>query len=260
MVEVQDFREMGEALGNACAVLRSNAASAGLDAEVPNCPGWRVRDLVTHMGVVHRWSAAFVTKSKPRPEKVVEAEAAASADLLDWFDDGMVELLNAFASAPEDLDIRFFLHDAPPPRDAWLRRMVHETTIHAADTIAARLGRSVTAAELWVPAWLAADGVDELLTGAVPRRTDPPALAVGEHVLVHATDAARAWLLTGGDERTSATRVEEVKAPLIAANVDQVIEGSAAAVYLALWNRGSSVGADDAWWRGWRERVTIVWS
>lgn len=251
---------MGEALGNACAVLRGNAASAGLDAVVPTCPGWRVRDLVTHLGVVHRWSAAFVTKNKPRPDAVVEAEAAASVDLLYWFDDGMVELLNAFASTPADLDIRFFLHDAPPPRDAWLRRMVHEATIHAADAMAARLGRPAQASELWVPAWLAADGIDELLTGAVPRRTDPPALAAGEHVLVHAADAECAWLLTGGDERTTATRVEPLKVDAVAANVDHLVQGTARELYLALWNRGAAVGADDAWWRGWRERVTIVWS
>ena len=251
---------MGEALGSACAVLRSNAASAGLDAEVPTCPGWRVRELVTHTGVAHRWSAAFVNRGKPRPEAVVEAEAAASVDLLDWFDDGMVELLNAFAAAPPDLDIRFFLADPPPPRDAWLRRMVHETAIHAVDAITARLGRPVTPAEMWLPAWLAADGVDELLTGAVPRRTDPPALAEGEHVLVHATDADRAWLLTGGTERTSAVRVDPVKAPAVAANADQALQGTAAALYLALWNRGHAVGADAAWWQGWRDRVTVTWS
>ena len=35
MVEVMDFREMGEALGDACAVLRSNAGTAGLAAPVP---------------------------------------------------------------------------------------------------------------------------------------------------------------------------------------------------------------------------------
>lgn len=260
VVEVQDYREMGEALGGACTVLRSNAASAGLNAEVPTCPGWRVRDLVTHAGVAHRWSAAFVNRSKPRPEREVEAEAAASVDLLDWFDEGMVELLNAFASAPPDLDIRFFLADPPPPRDAWLRRMVHETTIHGVDAMTARVRRPITAAELWVPAWLAADGIDELLTGAVPRRTSPPALPDGEHVLVHAADADRAWLLTGGGERTSTVRVEAATVAGLAADADQVLAGGAAALYLALWNRGESVGADAAWWHRWRDRVTVTWS
>ncbi|MBK8463203.1 MAG: maleylpyruvate isomerase N-terminal domain-containing protein [Nigerium sp.] len=260
MVEVQDFREMGEALGSACAVLRNNAASAGLDADVPTCPGWRVRDLVTHVGVAHRWAAAFVNQGKPRPEAEVTAQAAASDDLLDWFDDGMVEVLNAFASAPPDLALRFFLADPPPPRDAWLRRMVHETVIHAVDAMAARLGRLVSATELWVPTWLASDGIDELLTGTVPRRTDPPALAEGEHVLVHATDAGRAWLLSAGAERTTTVRVDAVKASAVAAHADQVLQGTAAALYLALWNRGDAVGADAAWWQGWRERVTVAWA
>ena len=34
--------------------LFANAAEqAGLDAEVPSCPGWDVRDLVRHLGMIH---------------------------------------------------------------------------------------------------------------------------------------------------------------------------------------------------------------
>src|SRR3954454_815165 len=39
-----DLEGLGEALGAASTVLRANAAAAGLDAVVPACPGWTVRE------------------------------------------------------------------------------------------------------------------------------------------------------------------------------------------------------------------------
>ena len=38
------------------------AAVAGADPDgtVPTCPEWTVRDLVRHMGGVHRWATGFV--------------------------------------------------------------------------------------------------------------------------------------------------------------------------------------------------------
>jgi len=38
-------------------LLGEAAASAGLAAEVPACPGWQVRDLVRHQAYVHGWAA-----------------------------------------------------------------------------------------------------------------------------------------------------------------------------------------------------------
>ncbi len=47
------LQEQGELLAGC-------AAAAGLDALVPTCPGWRVRDLLRHIGFVHRWAAGYV--------------------------------------------------------------------------------------------------------------------------------------------------------------------------------------------------------
>ena len=60
MVDVLEFGAYGEAIGNAGSVVRSNAASAGLRAGVPTCPGWSVADLVTHVGTVHRLSLIHI--------------------------------------------------------------------------------------------------------------------------------------------------------------------------------------------------------
>ena len=257
MVEVRDFREMGEALGDACAVLRSNAVVAGLDAEVPTCPGWTVRDLVAHQGLVHRWAAAYIARTgRPAPDAIVLAEADAAPDLLDWFDEGMVTLLNAVAAAPADLDVKFFLPDAPPPRDAWLRRQVHETSIHAADAMAARLGRPPRGDELWVSPGLAADGVDELLSGFLVKRRPETDLPGPRSVLFTATDAHRAWWVNLTHDGALTTRVDG-EAP----EADVTVSGTARELYLTVWNRGRAATASDpGLWDEWAERVKVTWS
>ena len=73
------FAQHGEGIGNAAAVIRANAVSAGLDAPVPPCPGWTVRDLVLHVGLAHRWAVAILhgTPREQWPtEESVRAEAA----------------------------------------------------------------------------------------------------------------------------------------------------------------------------------------
>ena len=63
-----------------------------------------------------------------------------------------------------------FLADAPSPRCFWARRQCHETTIHAVDALSASLGRYPVAADAsWIGTELALDGIDELLTGFLPR-------------------------------------------------------------------------------------------
>lgn len=249
MVEVQDFRAMGEALGDAGAILRTNAASAGLDVAVPTTPGWHVRDLVAHTGMVHRWAAAHLQRAPRRDEADVLAEAAAAEDPLDWLDEGLVDLLNVFASLPPDHEAKFFLPDAPPPRDAWLRRQVHETSVHAIDAMAARLGRAPEASELWLDPRLAADGVDELLTGFVVRdallRSEAP-----RTTRLDATDVGRSWLITAGPQGTAVARVD-AEAP-----ADEVVAGTARELYLNVWNRGAAAGP---FWDAWRDAVTVSW-
>ncbi len=34
----------------------------GWDRAMPTCPGWRMEDLVRHLGAVHRWALTYVSK------------------------------------------------------------------------------------------------------------------------------------------------------------------------------------------------------
>lgn len=246
------FEAYGDGLGEAATVLRANAAAMPLDTPVPTCPGWTVRDLVVHQGMVHRWARDLVTGAGG-DVSVHEAAGRASTDLLGWFDEGATALLGALAAAPPDLAGRFFLHDAPPLREAWARRQCHETTVHAIDAMSARLGRPPTAAEAWFSRALAADGVDELLGGFLPRRktllrVDPPLRAA-----IESTDTGDAWTIELSD-----------RPPVTSAGgtgpVDARIRAGAADLYLGLWNRADRLTSDDPRLLDrWRALMTVTW-
>lgn len=250
-----DYADYGEALGRAGTVLRANAMSAGLAARVPTCPGWSVRDLVVHQGVVHRWATDVLEGRGMGDGKAFEAEGYAAVDLLDWFDEGWAELLHVLGGAAEDLDVPFFLRTGDSPRVGWARRQAHETAIHAVDAMSARLGRRPEPAEVWFKADFAIDGIDELLRGFIPRkRIGKLRAAEPLTVLVAATDSEAAWTLNVTEEPTT-TDIGAVGSP------DIELRGPAQALYLALWNRGDTLVTDPAGFLDqWRRDVVISWA
>ena len=56
-----------DALRSESALLAAAASEAGLDAALPSCPNWVMRDLIHHLGEVQRWSAAVVRGSITNP-------------------------------------------------------------------------------------------------------------------------------------------------------------------------------------------------
>lgn len=247
------FEEYGDGIGRAATVLRANAGATPLDAAVPTCPEWDVRDLVAHQGMVHRWATATVAQDPALDPDAARAEGLASPDLLGWFDAGATALLQALASAPPDLDVWFVVKDAGPAREAWARRQSHETTIHAVDAIAARLGRVPLAEETWIGAEHAVDGIDELLHRFLPRSRTPLRHAEGMTVLVAPDGTDARWTVELSPERP---RVSD-GAP---ARPDVTLSGSPAQLYLGLWNRGEeiSVEGDPAFVARWRDTMKIT--
>ena len=116
--------------------------AAGPDAPVPTCPGWTVRDLLAHQGMVHRWATAVVRGDDPATvdDAAIEAEGRAAPDPVGWLLDGAPALVSALESAPDDLAVMTFLKQAPPARQFWARRQCHETTVHALDALSALRG------------------------------------------------------------------------------------------------------------------------
>lgn len=263
------FDEHGAGIGAAWTALRNNATRAGFDTAVPTCPGWTVRELVAHQGMVHRWATGIVRGEERRDTGHVEQEGLDSGDLLGWFDEGAKALLAALAHAPDDLRVFFFLEDAPSPKRAWARRQCHETTMHAVDAMSAALGRAPSAAETWIRPPHAVDGIDELLCGFLPRRDETVRSAPPRTVIVEATDTGHSWTLEIGTgplvttARAPAERAERAEHAEHAAEGDDgvtLLTGTAAQLYLGLWNRGDeieSTGPD--FLPSWRRDMTVSW-
>lgn len=250
-----EFDEYGDGIGAAWVVLREHSNRAGREAPVPTCPGWTVADLVAHQGTVHRWAAAHL-RGVPGDEidtEGFEREGLAATDQAEWLDAGAKDLLQALVDTPDDFDGWFFLHDAGPPKLAWARRQCHETSIHAVDAMSASFGRAPTAAETWLKPRLAADGVDELLTGFVPRSRSKVRSEEPTTVLVEATDIDRVWTMTISPDPVSTTRTR-------AERPDTVLRGTAAQLCLGLWNRGVEITCEGApFLDSWREAMRVTW-
>ena len=67
----------------------SSPARATGDEPVPSCPDWTTRDLIQHLGTIHRWAGAIVLSGQrqnlPKPifgEDLVEWYAGTAAALL----------------------------------------------------------------------------------------------------------------------------------------------------------------------------------
>ncbi len=248
--------ELGDGLGAAATVLRANAAAAGLEAPVPTCPGWTVRDLVAHQGMVHRWAASHLRGVPDDEPDALEQAGLAAPDLLGWFDDGATGLLQAVVDAPDDLGGRPFLLEAPSPRLFWLRRQCHETTIHAVDVLAARLGRVPRPDETWIRPAIALDGVDELLTGFVPR----PRQGVNHEplrLLVAPMSTARAWLLDIATDRPPVVERLDLAAGRSVPEHDALVTGEPVEVLLRLWSRGGEPRDEIERW--WTDTVSVTW-
>ncbi|MEU4201385.1 maleylpyruvate isomerase family mycothiol-dependent enzyme [Streptomyces sp. NPDC039022] len=260
-MENTDFTESLERDGQ---LLADAAEKAGADAPVPTCPEWRVRDLLSHTGRVHRWATDFVTQGLQQPARFPEAPALPDDQLADWLRDGCRTLVRALRSAPADLSCWTFL-PAPSPLAFWTRRQAHETAVHRADAEAA-LGAGITPS---APAF-AVDGIDELLVGIQAREHSTMRTEAPKTLLIRASGAVgtpgAAWTVRLSDAPPRAERIPGAAAPgdaalSGAAAADCVIEGSAPDLYLALWNRrsleGITVTGDAGLARLWQERSGI---
>jgi uncharacterized protein (TIGR03083 family) len=188
---------------------------ADVTTPVPDCPGWSIADLASHLGGVHRWAHGVVTTGSPGEEPTGPTDPA---ELHAWFTDGAAQLLDALRAADPQTPVWTF---GPKPRlvEFWLRRQPHETSMHLRDA------RRAIGAPHVRDAAFAADGVDEVVTMFVPRQVRlermPP---LTQRVRLEASDApGTAWVL-GGEPDPDRTTVATVT-------------GTAEDLLLALWRR-----------------------
>jgi uncharacterized protein (TIGR03083 family) len=167
------------------------AASLGLDAEVPSCPGWTVADLVDHVGGLYGYVAEIVSTRATEPPDTNRGfddadRLAALGDVLDelielLIDDPATPVWN-WSAEPDELGF-------------WARRMAHETAVHRVD---AQLAHDLPHP---IDHDLAADGIDELVDVIAPPRMARSERRHPAGVLVLRDLDDREWRLREGDRR-----------------------------------------------------------
>ena len=132
----------------------SDVGELGLDADVPSCAGWQVRDVLAHVAEVYQHKIACIRDNAspdpwPPPEfadREPRAFFAASAD----------ELLGELERrGPNESSFTWWADDQST--GFWFRRMAQEIAVHRYD---AELAHEATTA---IDPDLAVDGVDEVL-------------------------------------------------------------------------------------------------
>jgi len=227
---------------------------ADLDATVPTCPDWTVRELMRHLGRTHRWAAAYVRDHRaammsPEEDELAWGEMPDDTALVGWFREGHRRIAELLESAPADLDCWSFL-PALSPLAFWARRQAHETAIHHADA------QSAVGAIARVPTDFAVDGVDELLRCFFSRPRNRLRSETERTLSVAATDADISWLVHIGPNGASAERG--------VGPADCELRGSASDLYLGLWNRRPltdlEIRGDATLLDLWRDKATVRWS
>jgi hypothetical protein len=206
--------------------------------------------------MVHRWSAAHIRGSDPNVEPADTEILTSTADLGAFYDEGLGLLVAALRDAPPDLDAFTFLKDPPAPREFWARRQAHETTIHMVDAHSAMLGRPPSTDEAGISSAVAADGLDELLRGFFTRGKSKLFDGKPFVVVIEPDDADRRWVVRVDERLAVDAGDDDVD------DADARLTGSAAALYLALWNRGGDIevhGRPDVLER-WQASQHVTWS
>jgi uncharacterized protein (TIGR03083 family) len=241
-VRVPEFIDELEAEGPR---LAAAADAAGWDADVLSCPDWAIRDLVTHIGGVHRWATEIVVGalSSPGAAEIEVGSGPADAELLDWFVDGHQTLVDALRSAPASLEAFTFL-PAPTPLTFWARRQALETAVHRIDA------QTATGTVTPLEESLAVAGIEEMLTGFGRRRKE-----FEPGVIRLEPEGTTAWQIT-----LSAAGAH-CEANLDGTNSDVTISGTPSEVYLWLWNRpsGARIEGDPSVAERWTT-VRVRWS
>lgn len=221
---------------------------------IPTCPDWTIKQLFRHVGRGNRWAAQIVADRRDEaldPREVREGKPPDDPEAaIDWLNDGAQLILDSVDTVGADTPVWTFI--GPRPAHWWIRRRLHEATVHRADAALA-LGT-----EYQLTPEVAADGIDEWLERiAVVANAESSPLDAGQTLHLHATDdglgAAGEWTITGGDDGVAWSH-EHGKG-------DAALRGSAKDLLLAIVRRqtaadgGVEVFGDAAVWDGWLTRT-----
>jgi uncharacterized protein (TIGR03083 family) len=225
---------------------------------VPTCPDWTIKQLFRHVGRGNRWAAQIVADQRDEPLDPREVPNGKPPDdpdgAIEWLNDGVRLLIDSVAAVGAHTPVWTFI--GPKPAQWWIRRRLHEATVHRADAAIA-LG-----VDYQIEPALAADAIDEWLDrvaveSAAGTTSSGPPLGAGQSLHLHATDdglgTAGEWTITGGDDAIGWSH-EHGKG-------DAALRGTAKDLLLAIVRRQSAadgnleVFGDTAVWDRWLART-----
>jgi len=227
---------------------------------IPTCPEWNLTQLFRHVGRGHRWAAQIVADRLEHaldPREVIDGKPPADPDAaIDWLHDGAHRVIDAIAQVGPDSPAWTML--GPRPAGWWLRRRVHEATVHRADAALALGGGFALSPEL------AADGISEWLdlVTVLPRRDGQPTpLSAGQSVHLHATDeglgTAGEWTISRSADTGELSWSHEHGKGSVA------LRGPARELFLTVMRRVAvadtdiAVFGDDAVWQDWVDHTAF---
>lgn len=192
-----------------------------LSAPVRSCEPWRVADLLWHLGEVHFFWNEIVRTSATDPTRVPRLVRPDDDDLATWYLGNLEALLATLADA--DPSGPCWSWTGPVTASWVIRRVAHETAVHAWDAA------NATGAMFRIAAELASDGIDEFLGSFLPHHRET-ALPIGGSVHVHCTDVEGEWLITPSGGMDLVVTREHAKGSC-------AIRGAANDLLLVLWRR-----------------------
>jgi uncharacterized protein (TIGR03083 family) len=246
-------------VGQEAKFLAEAAERGGLDADVETCPGWDIRELLRHLGMIHLWAAGHVAERQDASWGDDLAEFTRfwpelgtfwpdDDRLINWYLQTNANLVRTLESAPLDVECWTFL-PAPTPLAMWARRQAHETAVHRFDA------EHAAGTPVGFDPVFASDGIDELLAGFAPRKPGFP-VDSPTSVLVHAVDTDDRWHVTLAPDGISTERRD--------GPAEAVLTGDASDLYLNLWNRtGDStvtLEGDPGVLTTWHSNMRVRWS
>ena len=218
-------------------------ARADLEAPVPTCGDWTLRDLAGHMGWVHGLVSSYVASRATEPLSRQQMPQVPDDDsAVDFAAASLSRLVDALAGI--DLDTPVWNWSPRPDAGFYFRRMLHETSVHRWDA------ENAVGATGPVDGDQGRDGVDEFFDFVLPnaqkrKRRDLP---VGS-LHLHQTDGDGEWIVhADGDEVVM--EHAHVKG-------DAAVRGPSGSLFLAMWNRlpiddaSLSVVGDDVTAQAW---------
>ena len=247
------------AVGQEANLFAEAARKGGLEADVPTCPGWDIRELLRHLSMIHLWAAGHVSQLHDGSWGDDLAELTESwpdlavfwpddEKLINWYLETNANLVHELETAPPDVESWTFL-PAPSPLSMWARRQAHETAVHRFDA------QNAAGIPSGFDSVFAADGIDEMLMGFAPRRDEFP-IESTKAMLVYATDTNDHWHVTLAPDGITTIRDD--------GPADGTLTGDASDLYLVLWNRRAdsriTITGDSELLEMWHDNVRVRWS